>query len=285
MAGPNINKRQMQQAAGGIGFEGVAPIQAEGVGLVGTGPTGATVAFQDPSTRRRAGILDTIAAEAGEATTIPGQGDFSATALGQAQQMFEEAGAFDPLDAAEKRFQRLQSVLAPRREQSKAALDAKLFAQGRLDSTAGSRESQAQQEAFASADAQLLDQLVSSSEASRRAELQGATNIGVAGANVGQGVTQQALKGAEGATAQGQNILQLLQQGTNIGAAQTEAEIARANAIAQSNQVIQGQGGSGIGSTIGGVLGGAAGFVAGGMNPVTGAAGAKAGAGIGSLFD
>lgn len=111
----------------------------QGGGLFNTsfGPQGANIALTPEMQAIQSGLFG----QAQGATPLQQQYQ----QLGQG--FLGQVGAFDPFAAAETQFNRLESILAPQREQQRQAQESRLYAQGRLGSTGGGIEQQAFQQA------------------------------------------------------------------------------------------------------------------------------------------
>lgn len=109
--------------------------------------------------------------------------------LGGAGETLQQAQQFDPYQAAEGLFGRMESILAPTRERERAALESRLLSQGRLGSTGGLFDLQAQQGAVEAQRAQSLNQAFGQAQQVQ----QGLFGRGLAGLQAATGLQQQGL--------------------------------------------------------------------------------------------
>jgi hypothetical protein len=287
MGGVNIDKGRERSAQEAIGFQGT-DVRLGGVGGVQFDPTSgrATGTAEGPNT----GIAQLLAQQ--------GQGVLSASnpeqvaALGNQQvqtgaSMLDQASSFDPLDAAETRFNRLQSILQKGRARTRDSAESRLLAQGRLGGEGGARQLEGLEGTFQEQDALLLDRQFGEAQQAQRGGIADALAVGGAGTGTQAALADQGLRFSGTAADVNQlgssNLLSLLQQGGNLGALDTQAEIAKSQAASNLNANLIGKGG---GSDVLGTLGTIGGGIAGGIigipgGPATIAAGASAGSTIG----
>ena len=270
MGGINIDKNRERSAQEGIGFEGT-DIRLGNVGGVQFDPrTGeATGSVTGPNV----GLAQLLTREGTAGLTAGARGREGVTALGEQQvatgaDLLSTVSSFDPLTAAETRFNRLQSILDKGRNRTRDSAESRLLAQGRLGGEGGARQLSGLEAAFAEQDAQLLDRQFSEAEAARRGGIADALAVGGAGADIQTGLTEQGFRGTGMAGDVNQlgasNLLQLLQQGGQLGALETQAEIAKSNAASNLNANLIGKGGGGgFGSVLGTLAGGVVGSIGG----------------------
>lgn len=154
-------------------------------------------------------------------------------ALGQAQQAYGALGSFDPYQAAEMQFQRLESILNPERQRQQEALQSQLYAQGRLGSTGGALSEQAYNQAVQQQQSQNLYNAFLQAQQTQQ-------NL----AGLGQGLFGTALQGIGGAGQIEQMPLSTLGYGMQYGGQQQAGRQAAANmmmapALAQSAAAAQ----------------------------------------------
>lgn len=260
MAGVNIDKNAQRQAGRAIDFQGVNT-DIGGIGSVVFGPDNQpTVTAGGPLTGIAAGLTGTGQQfqRFGE-QLAPGTADFGQRQLDTSRTLSDEVAGFNPLDAAETRFNRLQSILERGRNRQRDSAESRLLAQGRLGGEGGARQLEGLEQGFADVDAQLLDRQFQQAEQARRGGIADALATGRAGAETGRGLIQDAGNlvgaGADVTNLQSQNLLQLLNAGAGLGSANTEADIARAGAIGDFNRTLvsRGSDGGGIGGLLAGV--------------------------------
>jgi hypothetical protein len=281
--GGNIARRAGEDAAKSIRF---APpdLSVGGLGEVSfdtskAGISGVTTQLTPEQQAQQAafgGLVD---------PAVTGVGGLSAGVLGAGQAGLEQAqsalsafGAFDPMQAAAERFGRLDEIMQERRMQDRSALESRLLAQGRLDSTAGARQLSEFEAGIERERAQMLERQFGEAQTAQANLANIAANL----TGLGQGAQQQLL-GVGTAGVQGQQLVadplfrQLALSG-ELGALSTQAQQARASAISGHNQIAAGAGG---GSILGGLATGALTAAGGAFG---GPLGAAAGRAVGGLF-
>ncbi|NIV28779.1 MAG: hypothetical protein GWN58_04470 [Anaerolineae bacterium] len=174
--GGNIARRAGEEAAKAIRFDPL-DVGVEGLGDVTfgmkqdkRGQVLGDVGFQlTPEQQAQVAAL-----QAGAVPAITGAGALSPGVLGagqaglaQAQQALAGLGAFDPMAAAEERFGRLDEILQRRRDVDRSALESRLLAQGRLESTAGARQMGEFEAGIERERAQLLDRQFGEAQAAQ----------------------------------------------------------------------------------------------------------------------
>ena len=166
-------------------------------------------------------ISDLYAQQAGQ---FAGQGQ---TALGQ------QAGALgeqflgginaDPFAAAQTQFGRMEDILAPSRQRQREALEGRLLKQGRLGSTGGGVQQEAQQTAFDQSSSQNLYNALQQSQALQGQQATLGQQLGMFGQqqqDVGFNQAQARLGGISGLEQQLYNAANL---GSNLGGRQSQA--------------------------------------------------------------
>lgn len=138
--------------------------------------------------------------------------------LGGAGETLQQAQEFDPYQAAEGLFGRMEGILAPVRERERAGLEQRLLSQGRLGSTGGLFDLQAQQGAVEAQRAQSLNQAFGQAQ------------------QVQQGLFNRGMQGLQGAT--GLQQMGLSQLGLGLEAGQGDLGAQQFNI---GNQIQQGQ--------------------------------------------
>jgi len=213
----------------------------------------------------------------------PGAQQFGQQAFDTSQQLLQQAGAFDPLGEAEKRFQRLQAALQPGRKEQQDVLQEQLFRQGRLDSGQGARLEAQQQAAFRLADVQALNDMYGQAQQAQQQAIQQGLQAGAAGTTAQQSQSAllgQTLSQQEQIAAQPFRIAGMLQ---DISANEVARRAAAAGALTQNNAVTgQVSGGGGAGAALGGLAGAAIGGYFGG--PAGASTGATVGSNLGSFL-
>lgn len=277
MSGPNYIRNAGQDAAKAVGYNPY-DVQAGGIGSVSFRPGGVDVTT-DPRLAEQSRLLAAVNQQNLQAAPQAAQqaGRFAGNAADVSQQLLTQAGQFDPLAAAESRFQKLQSALAPSRQRQEAALQEQLFRQGRGNSGVANQQTAEQQAAYRLADVQALNSMYGEAQQQQNQAIQTGLQAGASGYTVGQGQFQQALQGTEAGLNLAKQPLGLATVGQALGANETSADAARNTAISQYNQSQAGTGGGGGISAALGVAGGLAGAYL-----VPGPAGAMAGAQLGS---
>lgn len=285
-------KRGGEQAAKAVGTgPQFAPVQVGMLGGVTVDPrTGQPTLRQDPRTQAIQSDVTGLLGElrggtAGGAGRI---GEVGREQLDIGQGMLAAVQDFDPLNLAEQRFDRLSGVLGKSRDKQRAELEERMFRQGRLDSGVSHGLTAELEGQFGREDAQLLDQLLSSAEQSRRDEISAATGVSGEGARMQGGLMAQLVGGAGVPQQLDAGLLQALGASQGISQVGLNQQIARNQAIQGHNQIMAAKdgGGGGIGAGIGAVAGGALGFFGGGpAGALTGAqAGAAVGGGLENVF-
>lgn len=143
--------------------------------------------------------------------------------LGQAQQAYGALGSFDPYQAAESQFQRLEAILAPERARQQEAMQSQLYAQGRLGSTGGSLTEQAYNQAVQQQQSQNLYNAFLQAQQTQQ-------NL----AGLGQGMFGTAMQGFGGAGQIEQMPLSALGYGLQYGGAQQAGDIAAGGFLTQA---------------------------------------------------
>lgn len=236
------------------------------------------------------GRLATAAAGA----ILPGATTTAGRLYGASNDVLSAIGMFSPEAQAQTRYERLQGILAPERERTRASTEARLLAQGRLDSSGGALQIGEQERAIAAQDAQLLDQMYKEAEAQRTQEIQNATGLAQQAGVLQGGLFSTGVQAEQARQAAYNPLFQMLQASQGIGTAELNRRIAASNAL-QGHNATMGDGGgggaAGIGSAVGGLLGGAAGLYFGTLagNPFLGAStgysiGSGAGGALGGAF-
>lgn len=280
-------KREAERAAKQVGT--TAPFEDLNLGTLGQvsiGPDGRPVVGQDPRIAAQQQQLLSLAGRGGgfAAGLQEGTAGFAQDALSAGRGLLADTAGFDPLNAAEERFSRLQSVLDPQRNRQREQLESRLLSQGRLDSTTGNVLGGELERGFSATDANLLNQLFLEGEQAQSNARAQAIGLGQSGAQLGGGLFGQLQAGGQSAQALDQGLLQSLGASQAVGGAFGNQDIARANAINAFNA--SGVAGRDGGGTLGaiGTLGGAALGAYFGRSPEAVAAGAQAGGSLGNLF-
>lgn len=140
--------------------------------------------------------------------------DMSSPLMGQ--NLLDQAGAYNPMQAATDRFNQMQSILQPYQDQQNSQLQDQLFRQGRLGSTGGSLQQQGLQDSFNSQANQNLLNAISSSEGTQN----NLYNQGIGLANLGLGQQNQAYNQQyNNAALQGNMQNEGIQNALNLGGA------------------------------------------------------------------
>jgi len=290
MGGVNIDKTMEERAQRAIGFEGTN-LSFGDIGSVRFDPT--TGAAEGTVRGPNKGIADALARE-GRAGLLEGANlRPDVAALGEQQvktgaDLLSTVANFDPMAAAETRFNRLQGILDKSRNRTRDSAESRLLAQGRLGGEGGARQLEGLEAAFAEEDARLLDSQFGEAEAAARGGIADALAIGGAGAGLQGQLSDQGFRGTGAAAEVNQlgssNLLALLQQGGNLGSLETQAEIAKSNAASNYNANLIGKkgGGGGFGSALGTLAGGIIGSMGG---PIGTSIGASIGGKIGGKAD
>lgn len=143
--------------------------------------------------------------------------------LGQSQQAYAQLGTFDPYQAAELQFKRLEEILSPERARQQEALQSKLYAQGRLGSTGGALSEQALAQAIQQQQSQnLYDAFLQAQQTQRHL------------AGLGQGMFGTAMQGFGGAGQIEQMPLTNLGYGLQYGGAINQGDIAAGGFLTQA---------------------------------------------------
>jgi len=288
MSGPNFARGAQERAAKSVAQVQPTDIQVGGVGGVTFDPTtGQVTTTQAPERAAALAQFPQLQAQLGAGATqlAPGVTGFGQAAQQSSEALIRGATAFDPLQAAEERFARMQEALAPTRGRHEAALQEQLFRQGRLDSGIGAQQTAEQQAEFRLADLQALNELYGTAGAEQRAQLTAGLQAGAAGTTAQQSQFQQFLQGLQGQEQAATAPLRLAGASQGLAASEAARRSAAAGAIGNFNVAMaEGGSGSGIGSAIGGVVGGlGAGYLT-GWNPAAMSAGATAGSNLGSFL-
>ena len=247
----------------------------QNMGMAGIGTVGATTDAQGNQTldiqeAEQTGIfrdiLDTGATGAlGEAEGLrPGVSGLGGAASGAAEKAFGAFGSFDPMTAAQERFDKLDSILEPGRTRTRSGLESRLFAQGRLDSTAGSRELADLEAGFQRERAGMLDTQFGQAQGAQ-ANLAGiAQGLTGTAAGVQSGIFGQGLQGIGGSQQLSEPMMRLLGMSSDIGQQTFNAKVQQAQMMAEAqaaDDAAEASGGfmnSMGGQLLGGVLTGAA---------------------------
>ena len=280
MAGPNIARGASERAAKSV-ISAVTPGAAylPGVGGVTYDPaTGAPTVTADPAQQQQLRMLQELGLSQGEqaGALAPGVTQFGEQALDTSSRLLAEAGGFDPLAAAEARYSRLRSVLEPQRERDLSSLEARLFRQGRLDSTGGAVQLGEREAAVAREDAMLLDRMFGEAEQARQAALSGGLQAGASGTTVQQSGFQQALQAQPAAEQVALSPYRFAGVLSGLATDEVSRRAAGAGALAGHNVSMQQTAQGGLGSAALGLVGAGVGGYFGG------ARGAQAGATLGS---
>lgn len=262
------------------------PLSIGGIGSV-TYPTGMNPELTlDPEAAAAAGMFRELGSQSASALG-PLTGQTAATAgefMGQAQGLLSQLGSFNPLADAQTRYERLQSVLAPDRARQRADTEARLLAQGRLDSSGGAIQMGEQERAIAAQDAQLLDQMYSEAEAARQSGVQQAIGLGQQGGILQGGLLGQATGLEQLRQGQYNPLFQLLDASQMVHMNEVNRKLGQGN-MYMNYKAAKNAGGGGGGALggIGGLIGGAAGLYF-GMSPEAAMAGYQIGSGVGNAF-
>lgn len=273
MAGPNLARGAQERAAKAVSFDPQG-LFAPGLGGVSYDPvTGAARLQQTAAQQQQQAMLQGLFGQAGAGAQAltPGAQQFGQQAFGAAGGLFQQAQAMDPLDLAEQRFSRLQSVLGPQRERQREGLESRLFAQGRLDSTGGNLLGGQLEQGFAAEDAALLDRMFSEAQGAQAQQFGQALQAGQAGLTTQGGLFGQLGQGVQAQQQVSAPLLQLLGLSTDVAGAQTQAQLAKAQALGNFNATMAAAPSTGgllsglatgaltaAGTAFGGPLGGAA---------------------------
>lgn len=293
MLDPQGNKIGVaKQAARAIGeFNQGINIDAGDLGGVSFGADGLTPNLTlGQGGQELQGLFGEIAGQAGGgASALTGNltgagGDLLNTGRG----LLSDVAGFDPMAAGMSRFDRLQEALAPRRDQNRSAMESRLLAQGRLDSTTGARQLAENEAAMSREDTLLLNELFGQGQQDQRNALSDATSLIGAGANVQGGLFGELQGAAQGRRAEYDPLFQLLNASNALKGTEINRLIGSSSALQQRQQVkamADQDGGSGTMGAIGTVVGGAAGAYFGAGNPAAISAGASVGGAAGGMMD
>lgn len=243
-----------------------------------------------PEAARLQGLFGDVAGAAGTeaARLAPGVGAAAGEFTEAGRGLLADVSGFDPMQAAGTRFERLQSVLEPQRARQRASQEARLLAQGRLDSSGGGLQIGETEQAIAREDAMLLDRLFGEAETARSRGIADARSLAGAGAQMQGGLFGELQQGAAGRRAEFDPLFRMLGASEAIKAGEVNRQVASANALGGFNAAAgAASGGGGTGELLGTLAGAGLGFATAG--PGGGLAGAQAGAtlggGVGGLFD
>ena len=203
------------------------------------------------------GATGDLAAARGLSPDLARAGGQAFDAAGKA---FDSFGSFDPMTAAQERFDKLDTILGEGRERTRSGLESRLFAQGRLDSTAGSRELADLEAGFQRERAGMLDQQFGQAQTAQSNLAGIAQGLTGTGAGVQSGIFNQGLQGIGGAQQLSEPMMRLLGLGQDLGNSTVNAKVSK-ETLKQSADAAEGGGGfmSGIGGQIlGGLATGAA---------------------------
>ena len=203
------------------------------------------------------------------------------TLLNVGQQQAAAAGAYDPAQQATDQYNLLMQTLGPQQAQQTASTEARLLAQGRLDSSGGALQLGELARAQDASNAQLLASSYDSASQARDQALQTASALSQQGANLQGGLFGELLQGQAGYQSSFAPYFDLINTSQGIKAQDIARRLGASQATYSTSQ--KGSGAGGIASTIGG-LGGAAigGFLT--KSPQGAMAGYQIGSSAGGLF-
>jgi hypothetical protein len=257
VAAADLNFRLQDMGMAGIGTIG-ATTDAQGNQTLDIQEDAQTGIFRDILNQGATGALG----EAGAAR--PGVSGLGQAATGAAESAFGALGSFDPMTAAQDRFDKLDSILQPGRERTRSGLESRMFAQGRLDSTAGSRELADLEAGFQRERAGMLDQQFGQAQGAQQNLAGIAQGLTGTAAGVQGGIFNQGLQGIGGSQQMSEPMMRLLGMSSDFGQQTFNAKLAQQQAMADaqaSDDAAEASGGfmSGIGGQIlGGLATGAA---------------------------
>lgn len=274
-----LSRKASERAAKAVvGFNEQVPISVGGLGSIGYNGL-SPVMNLDPWSARQMGMFGYMSADAGRQARagMPMAGQTSRQMFGASQGLLRSLGSFDPLQQAQTRFNRLQSVLEPQRERARSGLESRLLAQGRLDSSGGALQMGEQEQAIAAQDAQMLDQMYSEAQQAQQAQAQMAQQLGQQGASMMGGLASTAIQQEQARQGEYNPLFQLLSASQTLRQNEINRLVAGSNAL-QGHNATMGGGGGGLGGALGSLAGGFLGSMA---SPLGTAAGTALG---GNLF-
>lgn len=212
------------------------PINVAGVGGVTYNGNTPNITL-DPRTQQQLGLFGNLGVTNlnSAAASQPGVANAGQALTQTGTNFLSQAGAFDPLASAQGRYEALQSVLQPDQARTRASLEARLLAQGRLDSSGGGLALQANDLATQQQNAQLLDQMYSEAQQQQAQGLQTGQSLIGSGAGVQSGLFNQATTSLNAPAAALTPALQLLQSSQDV----RNNELARLNNAASNNVSLQ----------------------------------------------
>lgn len=219
-----------------------------------------------------------------------------ADASGAARGIFGDMKSFDPMQVAQDRFDKLDSILQPARERERSGLESRLFNQGRLESTSGSRELGDYNAAIERERAGMADRQFTEAQGAQTNLLNTAGNLTGVGAGVQGGIFGQGMSGVGGAQQLSEPMMRLMGLANDQGIASSNSKIGmmtaqQAEKESEGGGFMDGPWGKLIGAGITGAatfFGGPVGGIA--AQGVLGAAssatsgGGGGGQGVGSMF-
>lgn len=210
--------------------------------------TGLGTARFDPITGEATTALDPRFASLQEQLLGQAGGAFSGLPL--AEQATERAGGFlsqlgfDPFEAAQERFERMESILQPGRTARRGALASQLLRQGRLGSISTDREGNiigggaadllSQEQAIERERANILNQALRESEAARTNLANLGIGLGGLGESLRGGALSRGLSALQGATGLEGGLFNQLGFGLQGSTAASQALLATHPAIMQT---------------------------------------------------
>ena len=186
----------------------------------------------------------------------PEQLAFGREATGAGAGFLRNLGSFDPFEAAQTQFGRMEEILAPGRERARESLEGRLLRQGRLGSTGGGRTQEGLETAIERSRQQSLYDAFGQAQGVQAQQGQLAQMLGGLGLGVEQGQFQRQMGGLQGALGLEQSPLAFAEFGSSLSGQRSQHQQAQAMADAQNMQALMGFAG-GIGS---GFLSSGAGF-------------------------
>jgi hypothetical protein len=247
----------------------------QNMGMEGIGTVGATTDAQGNQTldiqeSEQTGIFRDILDKGamgslGESGDLrPGVSGLGAQATGAAGQAFGALGSFDPMTAAQERFDKLDSILQPGRERTRSGLESRMFAQGRMDSTAGSRELADLEAGFQRERAGMLDQQFGQAQGAQANLANIAQGLTGTAGGVQSGIFGQGLQGIGGSQQMSEPMMRLLGMSSDFGQQTFNAKLQKQQAMADA------QASDDAAEAAGGFMNGPMGTILGGL--ATGAA-------------
>ena len=258
VAAADLDFRLQNMEMAGIGSVG-ATTDAKGNQTLDIQESEQTGIFRDILDQGAMGALDESGA------MRPGVSGLGGRATDAAGQAFDAFGSFDPMAAAQERFDKLDSILEPGRTRTRSGLESRLFAQGRMDSTAGSRELADLEAGFQRERAGMLNTQFGEAQTAQ-GNLAGIAQ-GLAGTSAGiqSGIFGQGLQGIGGSQQMSEPMMRLLGMSADFGQQTLNAKVQQQQMMAEAqaaDDAAEAAGGfmnSMGGQLLGGVLTGAAG--------------------------